>query len=101
MISSLYVLYGTHDIFLSRDFKVLVADFALRSTLPVQVSLVGSMVKNPPSNAGEVGWIPETEGALEKEMATCSSSCLGNPMDAGAWWAAAHGLTESQTQLGE
>ena len=24
-------------------------------------------------------------------------SCLENPMDGGAWWAAVHGLTRSQT----
>ena len=26
-------------------------------------------------------------------------SCLGNPMDRGAWWATVHGITKSQTQL--
>jgi len=26
-------------------------------------------------------------------------SCLENPMDAGAWWAAVHGVAESQTRL--
>ena len=26
-------------------------------------------------------------------------SCLGNPMDRGAWWAAVHGVTKSWTQL--
>ena len=26
-------------------------------------------------------------------------SCLENPMDRGAWWAAVHGVTESRTQL--
>ena len=26
-------------------------------------------------------------------------SCLGNPMDGGAWWAAVHGVTESWTRL--
>ena len=25
--------------------------------------------------------------------------CLENPMDRGAWWAAAHGVTQSQTRL--
>ena len=26
-------------------------------------------------------------------------SCLGNPMDRGAWWATIHGVTRSQTRL--
>ena len=26
-------------------------------------------------------------------------SCLENRMDGGAWWAAVHGVTQSQTQL--
>ena len=26
-------------------------------------------------------------------------SCLENPMDGGAWWAAIHGVTKSRTQL--
>ena len=30
-------------------------------------------------------------------MAPCS--CLENPMDKGAWWAAVHGVTGSRTQL--
>ena len=28
-------------------------------------------------------------------------SCLENPMDGGAWWAAAHEVTKSQTQLSD
>ena len=26
-------------------------------------------------------------------------SCLGNPMDGGAWWAAVHGVAKSRTRL--
>ena len=26
-------------------------------------------------------------------------SCLGNPMDAGAWWPTVHGVAKSRTQL--
>ena len=29
------------------------------------------------------------------------SSCLENPMDRGAWWAAVRGVTESQTRLSD
>ena len=28
-------------------------------------------------------------------------SCLENPMDGGAWWAAVHGVTKSQTRLND
>ena len=28
-------------------------------------------------------------------------SCLGNPMDRGAWWATVHGVAKSQTQLSD
>ena len=28
-------------------------------------------------------------------------SCLGNPMDEGAWWAAVHGVAKSWTQLND
>ena len=28
-------------------------------------------------------------------------SCLGNPMDRGAWWAVVHGVAESQTLLSD
>ena len=37
--------------------------------------------------------------ALEKEMATHSCSCLENPRNGGAWWAAIYGVTQSQTRL--
>ena len=58
---SFYVFYATLRFFPSRDFKVLVTDFALWARLPIRVSLVGSMVKNPPADAGEVGSIPGSE----------------------------------------
>ena len=29
------------------------------------------------------------------------SSCLENPMDGGAWWAAVHGVAKSRTQLSD
>ena len=57
----------------------------------------GSMVKNPPTNAGDLGLIPEKCGqkdTLEQEMTTHSS--LGNLMDRGAWWVQSMGLQKSQ-----
>ena len=47
----------------------------------------GSAVKNPPANADAETWVQSLgqEDPLEKEMAL-QYSCLGNPMDRGAWW---------------
>ena len=38
---------------------------------------------------------------VPKEAAPLQYSCLANPMDRGAWWAAVHGVTKSQTQLSD
>ena len=46
------------------------------------------MVKNPPSNAGDLGSIPGLEDLLEKEMATHSSILAWRiTWDRGAWQA--------------
>ena len=44
-----------------------------------------------------LGW----EDPLKEGMATPSLqySCLENPMDRGAWWATAHGVTRRRTRL--
>ena len=34
-------------------------------------------------------------------MAPLQYSCLENPMDGGAWWAEAHGVTKSRTRLSD
>ena len=46
--------------------------------------------------------IPGQEDPLEEEMANGNPlqySCLGNPMDKGAWQVTVHGVAKSQTQL--
>ena len=46
------------------------------------------MVKNPPANAGDTGSIPGLERSpAEGNCNPLQYSCLGNPMDRGAWWA--------------
>ena len=61
------------------------------------------MAKNPPANAGDIrdaGSIPESGrfsgGGHGKSLLY---SCLGNPMDTGAWQATVPGVTKSRTQL--
>ena len=59
--------------------------------------LGGSVVKNPPANAGDLGLIPGSGGSPgEGNGNPLQYSCLGNPMDRGAWWATVHGVEKSQ-----
>ena len=37
----------------------------------------------------------------EGNVTPLQSSCLENPMDGGAWWAAVHGVARSQTRLSD
>ena len=58
--------------------------------------------KNPPPNAGNVGLIPELGSYPgEGNDNPLQYSCLGNPMDRGAWWATVCGVAKSQTQLSD
>ena len=63
------------------------------------------VVKNPPANAEDprnAGLIPglgrSPGGGHGNPL---QYSCLGNPVDRGAWWATVHGVTKSQTWLSE
>ena len=58
-----------------------------------------SVVKNPPANSGDTGSIPglgrsprEGNGNLPPYY-----SCLGNPVNRGAWQATVHRVTKGQT----
>ena len=50
-----------------------------------------SAVKNPPTNAGDLDSVPGSgRSPGEGNGNPLQYSCLGNPMDRGAWWAAVH-----------
>ena len=57
------------------------------------------MVKNPPANEGDAGSVHGSGRPLgEGNGNPLQESCLGNPMDRGAWWAVVHEVTkESDT----
>ena len=61
----------------------------------------GTMVKNPPANAGDMrdsGFIPglgRSPGEVNENP--LQYYCLGNSMDRGAWWVTVHGVSKSQT----
>ena len=60
----------------------------------------GSVVKNLPANAGDMGLIPGLgRSPGEGNGNPLQYSCLGNPMDREAWRAAVPGVTKSQTRL--
>ena len=53
------------------------------------------MVGNPPANAGDVGSISESRRCPGKRNGNpLEYSCLGNPMDRGAWWAVVRGVAK-------
>ena len=61
------------------------------------------MVKNPPANAGDARDVCSIPGSGkspgERNDNPLQYSCLGNPMDRGAWWATVRRVTKSQTRL--
>ena len=63
----------------------------------------GSVVKTPPTNArdtGDAGSIPGSGRSPGGGNGNpLQYSCLGNPMDRGAWWAAVHQVAKSWTPL--
>ena len=62
----------------------------------------GSVVKTPPANTGNTGDLDLIPGwGRSPGVGNGNSiqySCLGNPMDRGAWWAIVHGLAKSKTK---
>ena len=62
-----------------------------------------SAVKNPPANGGgarDSGLIPGSgRSPGEGNGNPLQYSCLGNPMDRGAWQATVHGVANSRIQL--
>ena len=59
------------------------------------------VVKSPPANTGDAEDVGSNPGSGRSSGGThCTPlqySCLENPMDRGAWLAAVHGVTESDT----
>ena len=62
--------------------------------------IIGSEGKVFACNAGDPSLIPGSGRSLEEGNSyPLQYSCLGNPMDRGAWWATVHGVAKSQMQL--
>ena len=65
------------------------------------VSQLVLVVKNPPANAGDIrdaGLIPGSGRSPGEGIGNLLQySCLGNPIDRGAWWARVHRISKSWT----
>ena len=71
-------------------------------------SPVAQSVKNLPAvqethrSEGDLGSIPGSGRSRGGGNGNpLQYSCLGNPMDRGAWWATVRGVTKSQTRLSD
>ena len=57
---------------------------------------------NPPASAGDVDLVPVLGRSRgEGNVNPLQYACLGHPTDKGAWWATAHRVAKSQTQLSD
>ena len=62
------------------------------------------VVKNPHANTEDIRdriWSPVEKMPGDGNGTPLQHSCLENPMDWGAWWAAVHGVSKSRTQLSD
>ena len=77
--------------------------FKLQVKLQIPVtSLVAQTVKVSAYNGGHPGSIPGSERSSGEGNGTpLQYSCLENPMDREAWWAAVHGVTKGRTRLSD
>ena len=61
---------------------------------------MSSVVKNAPANVEDTGSVPGLGTSLgEVNGNPLQYSCLGNPMDRGAWQTTVHGAAKNRTQL--
>ena len=60
----------------------------------------GSVVKNPPANAGDTGLIPGSGRSPGGGNGNpLQYSCLGNPTGSGTWWATVLMVAELDTHM--
>ena len=70
--------------------------------MDLRASLVAQSVKNLSANAGNPASFPGLgRSPGEGNGNPLQYSCLGIPIDRGAWWAAVHGISKSLAQLSD
>ena len=62
----------------------------------------GSIGKESACSAGGLGSVPGLgRSPGEGNGNSLQDSCLENPMDGGAWWAAVHGVAKSRARMSD
>ena len=75
--------------------QICLCKLIFRSVLGLQSVLGDLVVKNPPANARDVGLISGLgRSPGEGNGNSLQYSCLGNPIDTGAWWAIVLGVAK-------
>ena len=89
---------GSHRV--GHDWSNLAAAAAALWEIPLVASLVAAAGKESACNAGDPGSIPGSGSSPGERIGyLLQYSCLENPTDGGAWWAAVYGVAQSWTQL--
>ena len=77
----------------------------LCSVLDTEYMPRGSVVKNLSASAGDIGDVGSIPGSgRSPEVGNGNPlqySCLGNPMNGGAWWVIVHGVAKNRTRLSD
>ena len=75
------------------SYKLKAAVFSSDSTDALLAFWVLNICKRPACNAGDLGSVPGLEKSpREGDGNQLQYSCLGNPVDRGAWWITVHGV---------
>ena len=88
-------LLAIYFTYVNVNFHVFQLSFQTRPNMLNRGCPGGSVVKKLPARAGDTSSIPGLVRALgEGNGNPLQYSCLGNPMDREAWWAAVHGVAK-------
>ena len=84
------------------EMLLLVQPHSVLFIIPWNTSLVAQMVKSLPAMQETLLQSLGREDSLEKGNGNLfQDSCLGNPMDRGAWWSTVHGVAKNRTWLND
>ena len=93
---------SVHGIFQARVLELGAIAFSELAIFQYKIGFPGDSAGKESCYAGDLGLIPGL-GRFpgEGNGKPFQYSCLENPMDRGAWWAAVHGVAKSQARLND